>query len=207
MHPAGTSSVSPHDVHMDKQKRTWVSNLAAVKISSSQDFHHMLQLVNSFCHPSTSFSAHGHMSHASSPTCVVTLLVTADYHTASVPNLGLSPSQSPSEAAGLSPTTRLCSKLSFVEVGRSMVPVQATPIRTVSAGQALCLASPPQLGRGSSGVSVASSRSRRSTLGDRSQRPPAGVGGARGSVVGSKSVKSQVGSMKSGSLCCRAWFF
>ena len=195
---------------MDKQKRTWVSNLAAVKISSSADFRHMLQLFPSFCHPSASSSSLGQASHASSPTCVVTLLVTADVLTASIPcsarqqipSLSTSPSQRPFGAAV--PTTRLCSKLSFVEVGSSTVPVQATPVRTVSAGQALFPPSPRQLGRGSSRVSVASTRSRRSTLGDRPQGTPSGVGGARRSVAGIKNVKSQVRGMRSNTLCCSA---
>lgn len=174
----------------------------------------MLQLVSSFCHPSTSSSALSHVSHASSPTCVVTLLVTADVPTAAipssgrqqVPNLGTSPSQSPSGAAALSPTTRLCSKLSFVEVGSSTVPVQATPVRTISAGHTLFPPSPHQLGRGSSGVSVASSRSRRSTLGDGSPGAPTGVGGARGSVAGGRSGRSQVSDIKSETLCSSSLF-
>ena len=174
----------------------------------------MLQLVSGFCHPSASSSAFGHASHASSPTCVVTLLVTADVPTASIPSSGrqhipksgASLSQSPSGAAAQSPTTRLCSKLSFVEVGNSTVPLQATPVRTLSAGQALFPPSPHQLGRGSSGVSVTSSRSRRSTLGDKPPGPPLGVGSARGSVTVGKSGKSQVSGMKSETLCCWGLF-
>lgn len=167
-----------------------MSNLAAVKISSSAGFQHTLQRVSSFCHPSASSSALRHPSHASSPTCVITLLVTADVPTASILSSGRQ--QVPNSAVSHSPTTRLCSKLSFVEVGSSTGPVQATPVRTVSAGQALFPTIPHQLGRGSSGVSVASSRSRRSTLGDRPQGPPSGVGVARGSMVRGRSGKSQV---------------
>lgn len=187
---------------MDKQKRTWVSNLAAVEISSSADFQQMLHLVSSRCHPSASSSALSHPSHASSPTCIITLLVTADVPTASmpssvqqrIPNLTATQSPSPSRIAVQSPTTRLCSKLSFVEVGSSTLPIQASPVRTVSAGQGLTPIAPQQLGRGSSGVSMASSRSRRSTLGDRPLGPPSGVGGTRGSVAGGRNAKSQVSS-------------
>ena len=178
---------------MDKQKRTWVSNLAAVKISSSADFQQMLELVS---------SGLSHTSQGSS-TRVITLLVTADIPTASIPSsakqgtpaMAASQSQSPSVRPGDScptPTTRVCSKLSFVEVGSSTVPVQASPVRTVSTGQTVFQQLTPQLGRGNSGVSVASSWGRRSTSEDRPWGSPSGAGGARGSVAGGRTVKPQV---------------
>lgn len=187
-----------HDVFVDKQKRTWVSNLAAVRISSSADFQQMLELVSS--HRSSSSSGLSHLSDGSS-TCVVTLLVTADIPTDCMPRSAKH--QTPTAAGGQSQTpcvqspsaqtpltTRLCTKLTFVEVSGGTVPVQASPLRTVSAGPGVFLT--PQLARSSTGVSVTSSWGRRSTGQDWPQGSLSGAGGARGSVARGRQVKSQV---------------
>lgn len=87
--------------------------------------------------------------------------------------------------------TRVCSKLSFVEVGSSAVAGAAAPARTLSAGP-----SRHQLSRTSTSVSSVSSYARCSSMGDRRQSVPAGKGSARGAEVGSKQagkVKAQVG--------------
>lgn len=130
-----------HDVFVDKEKRTWVSNLAAIQIMSPSDFSDIAELIAS--RRSSSSSAHS-LSHGPS-SCIITLLVTADLPSApashdappgsargqkcsssaavsdSLPRHG-SPTgqgvlQRGAEAHGAHGMSRCCVKLSFVEVG------------------------------------------------------------------------------------------
>ena len=178
----GGSASDRHDVFVDKQKRTWVSNLAAFQISSPADFANMLGLISSRRHQSSSSHPHMYTSHAPS-SCIITLLVTADVPTASVPSSARRRSSNPQSGAipsqGLPAMTRVCSKLSFVEVGSSPVAGAAGPVRTVSAGPLR-----HQLSRTSTSVSTVSSYARCSSMGDRRQSVPSGMpmrNGAAGS--------------------------
>lgn len=193
---AGGSITDRHDVFVDKQKRTWVSNLAAFQIASSADFTNVLALLSRRRHQSSSCSPHAHPSHGPS-TCVVTLLVTADVPTASVPCSAKR--RRPQPQAGVSPpqegsaVTRVCSKLSFVEVGSSAVAGAAAPARTLSAGPLR-----HQLSRTSTSVSTVSSYAHCSSMGDRRQSVPGGEGSARGAEVGS----GRAGKGKAQVCCC-----
>ncbi len=189
----GGSASDRHDVFVDKQKRTWVSNLAAFQISSPADFANMLSLISGRRHQSPSSHPHMYMSHAPS-SCVITLLITADVPTASVPCSAKRRSPNPQSGAtqsqGLPAMTRVCSKLSFVEVGSSPVASAAGPMRTVSAGPLR-----HQLSRTSTSVSTVSSYARCSSMGDRRQSVPSGKGPIRNGAAGSRGVgrgKAQV---------------
>ena len=191
-----------HDVFVDKQKRTWVSNLAAIRISSAAEFQQILDLVSCHRHQSASSPGLSHLSHGPS-SCVVTLLVTADISTASLQTFATQEgsasvvTQSRTQslgAAAQSPTTRVCSKLTFVEVGGSTVPIQAVPVRTVSAGHSV--AHHRQLSRSSTGISVATSYARHSSSGDRTLGLAAGLQGGRGSAAGARGSKPQVSQAK-----------
>lgn len=158
----------------------------------------MLDLVSS--HRSASSSGLSHMSDDSS-TCVVTLLVTADTPTdpnplsvrqkppSSAASRPQPPSVHPPEAQAR-PSTRLCTKLTFVEIGNSTVPVQASPVRSVSAGQGVF--AHHQLARSSTGMSVTSTWGRRNTSEDRPQGSFLRSGGGRGSAARGRQDKSQV---------------
>ncbi|KAL0028659.1 hypothetical protein WJX79_008659 [Trebouxia sp. C0005] len=61
-HKRGGSASDRHDVFVDKQQRTWVSNLAAFQISSPADFANMLGLISSRRHQSS--SSHPHINGA-----------------------------------------------------------------------------------------------------------------------------------------------
>ena len=189
----GGSASGRHDVFVDKQKRTWVSNLAAFQISSPADFANMLSLISGGRHQSSSSHPHMHTSHAPS-SCVITLLVTADVPTASVPSSAKRRSSNPQSGAtqpqGLPAMTRVCSKLSFVEVGSSAVASAAAPMRTASAGPLR-----HQLSSTSTSVSTVTSYARCSSMGDRRQSTPSGHGPIRNGVAGSRGVgrgKAQV---------------
>jgi len=189
----GGSASDRHDVFVDKQKRTWVSNLAAFQISSPADFANMLSLISGRRHQSPSSHPHMYMSHAPS-SCVITLLITADVPTASVPCSAKRRSPNPQSGAtqsqGLPAMTRVCSKLSFVEVGSSPVASAAGPMRTVSAGPLR-----HQLSRTSTSVSTVSSYARCSSMGDRRQSVPSGKVPVRNGAPGSRGVgrgKAQV---------------
>lgn len=182
---------------VDKQKRTWVSNLAAIRISSAADFQQILDLVSCRRHRSAPSPGLNHLSHGPS-SCVVTLLVTADIPTTSLHSFAKqeasasAATQSRPQSLGTAPqssTTRVCSKLTFVEAGSSTVPIQATPVRTVSAGHSV--AHHRQLSRSSTGISVATSYARGSS-GDRALGLASGVQGGRGSATGARGMKPQV---------------
>lgn len=85
------STADKHDVFVDKEKRTWVSNLAAIQIMSPTDFNDMAELIAS--HRSSSSAAHS-MSHGPG-SCIITLLVTAD-----LPSVSVSHGSLPSSARG-----------------------------------------------------------------------------------------------------------
>ncbi|KAL0034861.1 hypothetical protein WJX77_010604 [Trebouxia sp. C0004] len=196
-HRRGGSASDRHDVFMDKQKRTWVSNLAAFQISTPADFANMLSLISGRRHQSSSSHPHMYMSHAPS-SCVITLLVTADVPTASVPSSAKRRSSNPqsgTQSQGLPAMTRVCSKLSFVEVGSSAVAGATGPMRTVSAG-----ALRHQLSRTSTRVSTVSSYARCSSMRDRRQSLPSGEGPIRNGAAGSRGVgrgKAQDSTMRS----------
>ena len=190
--PAGATLTGRHEVFVDKQKRTWVSNLAAVQIASSADFQQTLDLVSSCRHRSGPSPGLSHLSHGPS-TCIVTLLVTADIPAASLSAPLQSQSQSPDQALrGASQTQRrrVCSKLTFVEVGSSTVPVQAAPLGTVSAGRSM--SKHHQLSRSSTSISTATSSAPRSSGGDRG----GGLSrGGRETAAAARPIKSQVRSV------------
>ncbi|KAL0051815.1 hypothetical protein WJX82_002647 [Trebouxia sp. C0006] len=197
-HRRGGSASDRHDVFVDKQKRTWVSNLAAFQISSPADFANMLTLISGRRHQSSSSHPHMYTSHAPS-SCIVTLLVTADVPTASVPSSARRRSSDPQsgerQSQGLPAMTTVCSKLSFVEIGSSAVASATGPMRTVSAGPLR-----HQLSRTSTSVSTVSSYALCSSMGDRRQSVPSGKGPVRNGAGGSRGVgrgKAQDSTMRS----------
>ena len=171
-----------HDVFVDKQKRTWISNLAAFQISSPADFSHMLFLVSSRRHCSSSSAPSTH------PTVVITLLVTADIPTASVPSSGRRQTRASqgghprcqetgAEPQGPPTIKRICSKLSFIEVGSSCAAAPSQPpVRTALTGVPL----QRHLTRTSTSVSTPGSFLRRSSSTDTRRSLPSGNGPAVG---------------------------
>ena len=183
--PAGAGNSDKHDVFVDKQNRTWVSNLAALQIHSLSEFNQLLSLMSSRRHSSDSSS---HSSHGCS-SCVVTLLVVADIPSGSALSSARNPRHNPSRTAqSHSPAavTRICSKLSFVEVGSSAVANQPQPAKTVSAGPLM-----HQLSRSSTSASIASSFARCSSAGSRRQSVAPGVASSRGNSSGSKAARGK----------------
>ncbi|KAK9813039.1 hypothetical protein WJX72_007912 [[Myrmecia] bisecta] len=133
---AGSARSPPvkHEVFIDREGRTWVSNLTAVPVADAAAFEALRETISRRRH-----SARGEPSHHGDATFVLTLMVTAELPVPGAPqraNGGASPPRPASASLRTSGDRRTCSKLTFVEVGGSSsgpLPASSTTVGRLKA--------------------------------------------------------------------------